>query len=51
MALMATLSLQKLRSVDTVIIVTLSLAINETLKWLSSLPISLQESFSVVVTV
>ena len=31
--------------VDTVSVVTLSLTINETLKWLSSLPILTQESF------
>ena len=32
-------------------LVTLSLTVNETLKWLSSLPILMQESFWVVVTV
>ena len=38
----ALLSLQKFWSVDTVLIVTLSLTINETLKWLSSLLILMQ---------
>ena len=41
----ALLSLQKLWSVETVLFVTVSLTINETLKWFSSLPISVQESF------
>ena len=42
----ALLSLQKLWSVDMWhCLVTLSLTINETLKWLSSLPILMQESF------
>ena len=37
-------SLQKLLSAD-ILVVTLSLTIKETLKWLSSLPILMQESF------
>ena len=40
----ALLFLQKLWSVDSCL-VTLSFTINETLKWLSSLPILMQESF------
>ena len=40
----ALLSLQKLRSAGHCL-VTLSLTINETLKWLSSLPVLIQESF------
>ena len=39
------LSLQRLWSVDTVMFVTLSLTVNETLKWLLLLPILTQESF------
>ena len=38
-------SFQKLWSVDTVLSVTLFLTVNETLKWLSSLPIFMQGSF------
>ena len=41
----ALLCLQKLWSVDTVLFVTLFLRINETVKWLSSLPTLMQESF------
>ena len=41
----ALLSLRKLRSVDAVLFVTLSLTFNETLKWLSSMPVLMQESF------
>ena len=37
-------SLERLWSVNTVF-VTLSLTVNKTLKWLSSLPILMQESF------
>ena len=38
-------SRQKLSSVDTVLFVTLSLTVNETLNWLLSLPTLMQESF------
>ena len=43
MAVLAVLCLQKLWSVDTIL--WLSVTINETLKWLSPLPILMQESF------